>query len=68
MSKKNEIEELKEWSNNTDIALSNMILAANSYLEQYERIPKLHEKIASLEEILCTAQLTIQEIKKYGDI
>ena len=67
MNKKNEIEELKKWTTKTDICLSNMILAANDYLEQFEHIPKLHEKIALCEEALCTAQLSIQEIEKYGD-
>ena len=63
----NEIEELKDWSSKTDICLSNVISAANNYLEQFEKVPKIHEMLASLEETLCTAQLIIQEIKKHGD-
>ena len=70
MNKKNEneIEELKDWSSETDICLSNIISAANNYLEQFEKVPKIHEMLASLEETLCTAQLIIQEIKNYGDV
>ena len=67
MNKKNELEELLDWINKTEICLSNMILAANNYLDQFEKNPKLHEKLALLEETLCTAQLCIQEIKNHGD-
>lgn len=64
MNKKNEeIEEFKDWILEIETILNNMIIAANNYLEQCEKIPKLHDKLAVLEETLCTAQLNIQKIK-----
>lgn len=67
MNEKKEIEELNVWGDKIEKELSDMISAANNYLDQFEKIPKVYEKLALLEDTLCTALLTIQEIKNYGD-
>jgi len=67
MNKKNEFTELADWAKKADNQLSNLIIAANEFLVEAEKIPTLHEMLSTVEELLCETQINVQKIIKYED-